>query len=223
MLRKIGVILGALVALAGLGMVVGEPQEEVRTHAFRPELSEPGADGKTPLQKALLENDYGAFLGLLRDGADPNVRGWHGTTAIHLAAQHESTRYLEKLLEHGGDPNALARRLQQTPLFNALDARRPRNRDVLIKHGANIEHADTSGSRPLQHAAAIRDSESVLRLLALGADPTATSKIGATFQSSFFRGDPGIMTREGVGRRRTVIKLLEDRGIPLDPNAERFR
>ncbi|WLS05005.1 ankyrin repeat domain-containing protein [Shinella oryzae] len=177
----------------------------------------------TPLEQAIIDNDYGQFMKLLRAGEDPNVQGWHGSTAMHLAAQHQNIHYLEQLLENGGDPNVIASRLKRPPLFNALDTRRTRNRDLLIKHGANIEQEDSSGNRPLKHAADIHDSGSVLRLLELGADPKAKNDIGATFQSSFFRGDPKVMTWTALRHYRKVIAILEERDIPLDPKADRYR
>lgn len=222
-LRKLGVILGVLFALAGLGAVVNKPREEARPSTLRSDLSEPDMDGKTPLQKAILAGDYSAFLQLLKDGADPNTRGWHGTFAIHLAAQHENGRYLEKLLAYGGDPNAIADRMRRTPIFNALDTRRPKNRDLLIARGADIEHADASLGRPLKHAASVMDSASVVRLLELGADPTAIDDLGTTFQSSLFRPDPAHLNWETRRLYRKVIAILEERGIPLDPQAERYR
>ena len=220
---KIGVILGVLVALAGLGAVVGTPQEEIRRPPIRADLSEPDADGKTPLLKAILTSDYGTFLDLLKNGADPNTRAWHGTTAVHLASQHENVRYLEKLLDYGGDPNAIADRMRRTPIFNALDTKRPKTRDLLFARGADMEYADSSLGRPLKHAASVMDSASVVRLLELGADPTAVDDLGTTFQSSLFRADPKLMHWEARRRYRKVIAILEQRSIPLDPKADRYR
>lgn len=220
---KIGVVLGVLVALAGLGAVVGPPEQEARRPAIRPDLSEPDADGKTPLLRAILASEYGTFLDLLKNGADPNTRAWHGTTAVHLAAQHENVRYLEKLLDYGGNPNAIADRMRRTPIFNALDTKRPKTRDLLIARGADIEYADASRGRPLKHAASVMDTASVVRLLEAGADPTAVDDLGTTFQSSLFRADPSFMHWQARRRYRKVIAILEERGIPLDPNAERYR
>ena len=222
-LWKVVVILGVLVALGGLGAVVGTPKDEVRRPAIRSDLSEPGADGKTPLLRAILASDYGKFLDLLKNGADPNTRAWHGTTAVHLAAQHENVRYLEKLLDYGGDPNAVAERMRRTPIFNALDTKRPKTRDLLIARGADIEYADSSRGRPLKHAASVMDSDSVVRLLEVGADPMAVDDLGRTFQSSLFRANPGLMHWEARRRYRKVIAILEDRGIPVDPRAEPYR
>ncbi len=177
----------------------------------------------TRLEQTIIDNDYGEFLKLLRAGEDPNAQGWYGSTAMHLAAQHQSTRYLEQLLYHGGDPNVVASRMKRPPLFNALDARRPKNRDLLIKYGANIEQEDSSGNRPLKHAADINDSGSVLRLLELGADAAAKNNVGTTFQSSFFRGNPKVMSWPALRHHRKVIAILEERGVSLDPKADRFR
>lgn len=132
-------------------------------------------------------------------------------------------RYLERLLDYGGDPNAIADRMRRTPIFNALDTKRAKTRDLLIARGADIEHADSSLGRPLKHAASVMDSASVVRLLELGADPTAVDDLGTTFQSSLFRADPKLMHWEARRRYRKVIAILEGRGIPLDPTAERYR
>ncbi|GAA5232819.1 hypothetical protein FOZ76_01810 [Verticiella sediminum] len=210
--------------LASLGVAVGGSDEGQggRATPQPPAAQAAGADGITPLQQALMDGRYGAFVDLLRQGADPDAVGWHGYTAVHLAAQHRNKHYLEKLLEHGGDPNAPARRMGRTPIFNAMDSRRPENRDLLIARGADIEYADTSGIRPLRHAANINDADSVWCLLQLGADPTATDNLGATFQSSFFRPAPGILSWSARKQRRQVIELLKERGVALDPKAERF-
>lgn len=224
--RKTAMIIGALGLLAALGVIVGEPGAQRGATPVR-QPAEPGAippaaaDGTTALEQAIIDDSYGTFLDLLRRGADPNAVGRDGSTAIHLAAQHRNRRYLERLLDHGGNPDSVARRLKRTPIFNALDSRRPDNRDLLIARGANIEHADSMGSRPLAHAAAINDFGSVWRLLQAGADPTATDNLGTTFQSSFFRTDPAIMSWEALRLRRKVVDLLEARGIPLDPKARR--
>ena len=175
----------------------------------------------TALEQAMMDNRYGDFLELLKKGANPNAIGWHGSTAIHLAAQHQNHRYLEKLLDHGGDPNAVAQRMKRTPIFNALDSRRPKNRDLLIARGADIEHADTSGIRPLKHAANINDFDSVWHFLQIGADPTAADDLGSTFQSSFFRTNPALLSWDAQRQRRKVIEFLNEQGIPLDPKAER--
>lgn len=223
MLRKIGMIAGALVLLAVLGIAVGDkPAGTATPPTIEAKASETvGPDGMTALEKAILDGRYGDFLDLLKQGADPNAIGWHGSTAVHLAAQHSNEHYLEKLLDHGGNPNAVARRLKRTPIFSAMDSRRPKNRDLLIARGADIEYADSSGGRPLKHAANINDSDSVWLFLQLGADPTATNDIGSTFQSSFFRTNPKILAHSALKRRRQVIEFLKERGIPLDPNAAR--
>lgn len=223
MLRKTGAILCVIFILAGLGLVVGQPRQEPRPPVTRPHLSTPDADDKTPLQKALLDDDYAAFLDLLRKGADPNAMGWHGTTAVHLAAQHTNVRYLEKLLDHGGDPNARAKRMRRTPLFNAMNTRRPKSRNTLIARGADIEHADSSQTRPLRHAANVMDTASVVRLLEVGADPTAVDDLGSNFQSSLFRPDPKLLAWDARARYRKVIEILEKQGVALDPKAERYR
>jgi len=226
MLRKIGITVGILLLLGGLGIVFGDSNDQRTDMPIRETTeAEPsqivGPDGMTALEQALIDNRYGDFLELLGQGVNPNAIGWHGSTAVHLAAQHRNHRYLEKLLDHGGDPNAMARRMKRTPIFNAMDSRLPKNRDLLIARGADIEYADTSGIRPLRHAANINDFDGVWRFLQLGADPTATDDLGSTFQSSFFRTNSALLSWSAKKRRRQVIEFLNERGIPLDPKAER--
>lgn len=223
--RKAFVLAALLGAFAASGVIVGKPHgtSNLPGPSGGAEASPSGPDGATPLQMAMLDDDYGAFVRLLRAGADPNIVGWHGTTVVHLAARHRNGHYLERVLEHGGNPNAVALRLKRTPLFFALDSRRPDNRDLLIERGANIEYADATNTRPLRHAANIADVDSVLRLLELGADPAAVDDIGSTFQSSLFRINPEHLRWEVRRRYRTIMSILEARGIPLDPQAESFR
>jgi len=227
MLKKIAIGIAVVLLLGGIGVMVGDRNDsrsaKPRQAAPAEGVNTPDADGKTPLQQAILAGEHSKFLALLRDGADPNAIGWHGNAAMHLAAAHDESFYLEKLMAHGGDPNVAARRLKRSPIFLALDSRRPKNRDLLIAHGANIEYADSSGKRPLKHAADINDAESVLYLLEQGADPAATDDLGSTFQSSFFRGNPELLNWETRRRYRKVIAILESKGVPLDPRAERFR
>ncbi len=181
-------------------------------------LETQGVDGVTLLQWRILRGDTGRFKWLLDLGADPNAQGWHGETAMHLAAQHQSINYLEAALDHGGNPNVLNARRGRPPLFNALDTRRQKNVELLLERGADIHFADRSGTQALLHAARINNSEAVVLLLKMGADPNATDQSGANFQSSFFRANPAIMNSEALRDRAWVTTFLEEHGIPVvDP------
>ncbi|MCD4512114.1 ankyrin repeat domain-containing protein [Brucella pseudogrignonensis] len=226
MLGKLVAIAAVVTLLGGMGALFGEPAVSVENKLQLSQAVPKGGaalNDALRLEKALLVNDYGGFVELLRDGADPNALGSHGYAAVHIAAQHQNTRYLEKVLEHGGNPNLPAKRLNRSPLFNALDSRRPKNRDLLIKAGANIEYEDAMRKRPLKHAADIMDSESVVRFLELGADPSAADDLGNTFQSSFFRPDPKLLHWNARRQYRKVIRILDERGVALDPKADRYR
>jgi ankyrin repeat protein len=186
------------------------------------DLDAGGRDGMTMLQWQIFRGDHRRFRWLLDLGADPDAPGWYEDTAVHLAAQYMNTSFLEILLDHGANPNAVNKRQGQTPLFNALDTRRQDNVELLIARGADIEHADLSGTRPLLHAARINSSENVVRFLQLGADPEATDNLGVTFQPSFFRTDPALLSHEARRSREWVVDFLTERGIAVDPQASRL-
>jgi|GEM_PF-1658834 len=173
------------------------------------------ANGLTLLHWQVLRNDVARTRWLLDLGGDPELQSLHGETAIHIAATKQSTEILELLLERGANPDAVGQRMGRSPIFVALDARRPAHVDLLIAHGADIEFQDSSQSRPLKHAAMINYAHYVRRFLELGADPEATDDLGTTFQPAFFRTDPAIMSGEALETRRWVTEFLVSRGIAV--------
>ncbi len=227
MFHKVAVIAAVLIVLGNLGVMFGERPDPVgHSSTLKVVQADQTIDVEKDVERledALMASEYGKFVDLLRAGANPNAFGSHGYAAVHIAAQHQNSRYLERVLEHGGNPNLPARRLQRSPLYNALDSRRPENRDLLIENGADIEYQDAMRQRPLQHAAAIMDVDSVVRFLELGADPSAADDLGTTFQSSLFRPDPKLLTWSALRQYRKIIRILDEQGVPVDSKAERYR
>ncbi len=185
------------------------------------DLNAQDKDGLTLLQWQVRRGDLRRTRQLLLLGADPNLQGLHGNTALHLAAAERGDAMLKLLLDNGGDPDVRAKRLGESPIFIALDARAQKNIDLLIARGADIELPNSEGSRPLASAAAINSFDTVVMLLKRGADPEATDRLGLTFQPSFFRTDQRLLNAGALRNRTWVIDFLNERGIPLDPQALR--
>ena len=102
-----------------------------------------------------------------------------GDTPLHLAAAALRPEVAKVLLDSGSDPNTENRRAA-TPLHYACDAR-PNSGgtwspaaqiaiiDILVKHGAILDHGDRGGATPLHRAVRARSVGAVRQLLALGA------------------------------------------------------
>lgn len=130
---------------------------------------------------------------LLAKGANPNVPGLGGNTAVHNAAGLAVvflgySRSLPLMLDHGGDPNA-KNDAGNTPLhlaagFAAGILNDVSSRDtvrLLLAHGAAPDVPNGNGDTPLHAAASAQDGSSVIRLLVrAGADPNKTNRWGDT-------------------------------------------
>ncbi len=206
------------VALAE-AMLAGDTGRMTELVAAGADPNASGKDGMTLLEWDIWREAYVAYRELLRLGADPNAIGWANGTAVHLAAQYSNDSYLEVLAAAGGDVDVTDRRMERSPIFSALMSRREDNVRFLIEHGANFDLPDRNGVTPLQLAASINDFDHVLMFLQLGADPLATDKTGASFQTSIFRSNPKLLNTSALRAREAIIAFLEAKGIPLDPKA----
>ncbi|EKF61553.1 accessory protein [Agrobacterium albertimagni AOL15] len=206
------------VALAK-AMLEGDTEQMSREVANGADPNARGKDGMSLIEWEMRRGGKLVFRDLLRLGADPNAPGWHGGTAMHAAAQDQSTYYLELLIEGGGDVDIADSRVKRSPLFAALMARRDDNVRVLLDHGASLEFKDREGVTPLQLAARINDFYHVWDFLQRGADPLATDASGSTFQSYIFSSDPKMLNAAALSDRNRIIGFLQSRGIPLDPRA----
>jgi len=128
-----------------------------------------GPGGSTPLMYAALYGDADSVRGLLKAGADPNVRNDSGATALMWATEDaEKTRLL---LEAKADPNARSEDVR-TPLLIA-SSRYGAGPVVklLLDAGAQATFVGLRGSTALSEAS-IAGDESVFRMLIEhGADP----------------------------------------------------
>lgn len=102
-----------------------------------------------------------------------------GDTPLHLAAAALRPG-VAKILLGSGSATSLENRRGATPLHYACDARpssggiwNPEAQvaiiDLLVKHGALVDHADSGGATPLHRAVRARGAVAVRPLLSLGA------------------------------------------------------
>ncbi|HMB74498.1 MAG TPA: ankyrin repeat domain-containing protein [Gammaproteobacteria bacterium] len=126
------------------------------------------ADEPAPLADAAMQRDMAAVRALVREGADPNLRGTYGTPALLWVVRVGDRETTEVLLGAGADAN-LATPLDLAPLHLAV-----KNDDLaivrlLLAAGANPNLADGAGETPLMLAARSGNRDIAAALLDAGA------------------------------------------------------
>ena len=141
--------------------------------ASKPHLDifEAAALGRTEAVAALLEKDTMRVHAFSPDGFTP----------LHLAAFFAYPETVTLLLEHGADPNVIAKNPSMvTPLHSAAAGRSLDVLRMLLMRGANPNARQQGGFTAL-HAAAIQGDVNMVRLLiGRGAMPAAASDDGKT-------------------------------------------
>ena len=127
----------------------------------------------TPLMKAAAKGDINAVSSLVKCGANVDLQGKTGQTALHYAVlgpQASICEILSCLIKNGADVNAHTFR-NETPLMFASDDGNVNVVTFLIKHGADVGLQDKDGNTALHYAARYSDNppEIVETLLNLGA------------------------------------------------------
>jgi len=177
-----------------------------------------GMHGVTPIIVTSGNLKFTAMKALLKHGANPNTYDKNGDNAVTLAAttfRNGDKRYLEYLLDHGGDPNS--KLPDGDPLFNRialshdLDAIR-----WIIKKGADINAISRDGDPLLFDHAMSGDWDTAWILMDSGAnfkfsDPRYSWFEEFRLQALIPPGSPLFEYKEKVWR-----KLCEN-GIKVPP------
>ena len=195
-------------------------------------------NGMTPLMWAIQARNKAGFRRLLLRGADPDYlapgdtsQGFpelRSVSPIVLAAgDMNDSEWLEILLKHGANPNLVLPKYGgenttdysagMTPIFDAIDSRRMKNLDLLIKAGTDVNHQDNFGNTPMLHAAWGR-FDVVLRLLEAGADYRIRNNDGEdlAYTAALFDvpgGDASVSGRDC----KKVIAFLQGKGVDMGP------
>eukprot|EP00933_Yihiella_yeosuensis_P068797 TRINITY_DN7478_c0_g5_i1.p1 TRINITY_DN7478_c0_g5~~TRINITY_DN7478_c0_g5_i1.p1 ORF type:complete len:615 (-),score=130.09 TRINITY_DN7478_c0_g5_i1:110-1954(-) len=140
-------------------------------------------DGSNPLvdsvSRGLLKASQRLVLG---EKTPPTTRcGYHGDSALHIAAQQDLKHapMASLLLSKGADANAEDRHLA-TPLHTAAASGRSHLARELLKHGADAGREDRWGATPLHKAADTGQAELAELLLKEGASVTTSDEWGYT-------------------------------------------
>jgi ankyrin repeat protein len=125
------------------------------------------ADGTSPLEWAVYNDDLPTAQRLLRAGADPKAANRYGVTPLSLAATNRNAAMAEALLKAGADANAKV-------LMTAARTGNPEIVRLLIEHGADVNaKGEVYGETALVWAAEENHAEAAHVLIAHGADVNA--------------------------------------------------
>ena len=144
-----------------------------------------GGNDRYPLVAwPLMSRNLEGLRSMLENGADPNARHpepslirhghkYYPDNAMVYAAKLEDHRFLELLLEHGGNPNTRNSN-HETLLFTAfISGNQWKNVQTLVEHGADINEINTGhGDTALSWYTARGGFNQAWWLIEHGADPT---------------------------------------------------
>jgi ankyrin repeat protein len=175
------------------------------------DLNVQGKSGITPLLWVMGSTlDPGKAGFLIRQGADPNVVDpSSGVSAMHLAAGGDRPAMLEALLQNGGNAN-LRGKGGESLLMAALAQQRDRNVEILLKHGADINHVSDSKDTAAIKAAAFGRYDWVARFLDLGLS-ASLDRLASTVG---MRRVPAGSKQDAL--RGQVIAKLRSQGLRVD-------
>jgi len=118
---------------------------------------------------------------LRKDGSLVNSFAVDGYTALHLAAYFGRAPVVERLLDRGADPRAVARNsMQVEPVHSAVTGRNLETVRILLRAGADPAARQAGGWTPLHAAAQNGDTRIARVLVEHGADIRAVNDEGLT-------------------------------------------
>lgn len=153
-----------------------------------------------PLFEAVGIGDLDALKKLIDEGADVNIQGENGLTALILAVQHSDLGMIEILLEAGANPNAKAEG-SWAPLILAASSHCAKITETLIRAGASVNVKTSSAHTPLFNAADSNNFEAVKILVENGAD--------------IYSGGLDVYSNESTYERSPFISAVKNDNLPM--------
>ena len=163
---------------------VRQVQKLMKEKGLNPDKVFGGNDRYPLVAWPLMSRNLEGLRALLENGADPNARypeprsygkerTYYYNNALVYAAKLEDHRFLELLLEHGGNPNTRNSN-HETLLFTAfISGNQWKNVQTLVEHGADINEINTGhGDTALSWYTARGGFNQAWWLIEHGADPT---------------------------------------------------
>lgn len=123
--------------------------------------------------------EEGVLVLLLEYGADPNLRGYQGATALSIAAEVGDIKNVRILLDHGSDLEARGRH-GYTPLLFAVYYRNFEVAQLLVDAGAEVNATIDDGAGALHLAVKNEDTAMFSMLLERGINSNLPDHYGST-------------------------------------------
>lgn len=183
------------------------------------DLNQLGHDGMTPLIRAVKRGELKKVEGLIRLGADVNVRDSDGAVALRHASIHGSggrRQIVEILIEAGADVN-LADDSGNTPFLQSIGSRHGYDK-LFLEAGGDIHAKTNQGYTTLMAAVGCGDFELLEFLIGRGLDVNARTETGwtAVHQAARYSGGYfGPEVEDRLGRALSMLNLLIEKGADL--------
>jgi ankyrin repeat protein len=187
-----------------------DPNLRLKTHLWYWEygLTKMGIDltGATPFWRAAFAQDIAAMKLLSAYGADPNIPTRWPEVGMREHRQEDGRQQEDSALPYipEGAPNAYPIHaasgggylgLGAFSVRNVPDGFLPAVKYLVEEHGADVNHADSWGYRPLHYAASRGDNELIEYLVSKGADVKAITRLGQSTADMARGGRAGFFTR----------------------------
>jgi ankyrin repeat protein len=175
---------------------------------FKGDPNKVDENGFTRLQRAVMNNDLGKVVSLIKSGADVNFRGGMLMPPLHLALDNDRHGIAVALIQAGADID-LRDAQGRTPLHHAAMQTQDSFVHMLLKLGANPNLTDEDGRTPL-HVLGTARPALVDILAAYGANPNVRDADGKTPLHLF------------LDRPLMVERLLRNKADPNVRDADGF-
>ncbi len=177
-----------------------------------------GNDRSTPLIEAACYGHIDCTHYLIQHGAQVELKGPQGVTAMYYAAANGYHNIVELLLKHKADPNTTGK--DRTPLILAASKGHVETVRVLLNHGADLEYRGLEGETALHRAAENGHHSTVEVLLKYKADPNLRDERMGNYPFVIRGFRTPLHLAVGNGHYSTVDLLLQHKA---DPNGtDRF-
>lgn len=164
--------------------------------------------GETALSRNCLHQISLATL-LLEHGADPNIQGTDGNTALHCA---DDAKIVDLLLQHGAGVH-LRNNRGETPLYSCFPT--PRIVTALLSNGADVNAKDNAGVPFLHQIVFSAHSTPLLldTLLQNNVDLNAVDKAGSTALHALVRSVSSRIGENNIDWSRCLLQAGADQTI----------
>lgn len=135
---------------------------------------------KLPIVQAVFWNKFDILNILLEHGANVNKKDGRGESALTVAANKDTTEYLETLLKVDGIELDITNKFGSTPLVVAAMKKRLEAVSKLIENGAGLDLQNNEGETALMKAANLGCKDIVTKFIGAGADVSIKNNKGKT-------------------------------------------